>query len=156
MPDARTVLLKAADQRGFVFYTNKRSKKGRDLAAQPKAALLFFWKSLGRQVRLQGPVEHVEEAEADAYFASRPRGSRIGAWASPQSEPLADRATLEALCRNTDARFKDQEIPRPPHWGGYRLVPQRIEFWREGADRLHDRRLYIRAGEDWTSLTLAP
>ncbi|HYE50325.1 MAG TPA: pyridoxamine 5'-phosphate oxidase [Azospirillaceae bacterium] len=157
MPSARIVLLKGLDERGFVFYTNTESRKGDQLGAHPKAALCFHWKSLRRQIRVEGEVERVTEAEADAYFQSRPRGSRIGAWASVQSRPLPDRATLEARVAEFTARFGEAEIPRPPHWSGYRVVPGRIEFWQDREFRLHDRRLFVRAaGGGWTDERLYP
>ena len=140
MPDARMVLLKGFDERGFVFYTNFESAKGTQLLATMKAAMCFHWKSLRRQVRLRGPVELVSEAEADAYYNSRPRGSRIGAWASAQSRPLADRATLEKAVAELAERYgEDGDIPRPPHWSGFRIRPVAIEFWKDGEFRLHDR-----------------
>jgi pyridoxamine 5'-phosphate oxidase len=155
MPDARTVLLKGRDEAGFVFYTNLESAKGRELAATPRAALLFHWKSLRRQVRIRGDVAQVSDAEADAYFASRPRGSRLGAWASDQSRPLDSRATLEARVQQQEARFPD-EVPRPPHWSGLRVIPWQIEFWQDGAYRLHDRFLFTRAGDGWSVQRLYP
>lgn len=156
MPDVRTVLLKGHDHGGFVFYTNLQSAKGRELAATPKAALLFHWKTLRRQVRVRGPVAQVSDAEADAYFASRPRGSRLGAWASLQSSPLDSRATLEARVAEMEARHPGEDVPRPPHWSGFRLTPVEIEFWRDGAYRLHDRFLFTRAGEGWRVRRLYP
>jgi pyridoxamine 5'-phosphate oxidase len=156
MPDVRTVLLKGFDEAGFVFYTNLDSRKGRQLRANPKAALLFYWKSLKRQVRLRGVVEPVSSAEADAYFASRPRLSRIGAWASRQSELLESRLALEKAVAAATARFAAGAVPRPPHWSGFRLTPVAIEFWREGAFRLHDRVLFRRDGEAWSRQRLYP
>ena len=157
LPDARMVLLKGVDRGGFVFYTNLESRKGRQLAAQPKAALCFHWKSLRRQVRIRGGVEPVEAAEADAYFASRPRLSRIGAWASKQSAPLESRFALEKAVARYTARFGTGAVPRPPHWSGFRLMPQELEFWRDGAFRLHDRRRFTRAeAGDWESVALFP
>lgn len=146
MPNVRMVLLKGHDRRGFVFYTNVHSVKGRELAASPAAALLFHWKSLRRQVRLRGPVAPVSAAEADAYFESRPRNSRIGAWASDQSHPAAGRAELEARFAEREAEFGDR-VPRPPHWSGFRVVPRSIEFWSDGPHRLHDRFLYHLGGD---------
>ena len=157
MPNVRMVLLKGLDT-GFVFYTNFESAKGRELLASGKAALCFHWKSLRRQVRVRGPVAVVDDAEADAYYASRPRGSRIGAWASKQSRPLEGRFALEAEVARTTARFGIGEIPRPPHWSGFRLMPLSIEFWHDRPFRLHDRAQFTRtaAGAPWTKLRLYP
>jgi pyridoxamine 5'-phosphate oxidase len=158
LPNVRMVLLKGADERGFVFYTNCESAKGLELAANPKAALLFYWKSLGRQVRLRGLVEPATPAEADAYFATRHRESRIGACASQQSRPLASRAALEAEVAELARKFGDGEVSRPDYWRGYRLVPLEIEFWRAGAFRLHDRIVFRRPSPDaaWTRTRLYP
>jgi pyridoxamine 5'-phosphate oxidase len=158
LPDVRMVLLKDHDARGFVFYTNSHSAKGRELAGQPRAALLFHWKSLRRQVRVRGRVEAVSEAESDAYFASRPRASQIGAWASDQSASLSARAVLEDRVREFDARFDGVAVPRPPHWLGYRIAPSEIEFWRDRRSRLHERRLFARANgeEAWATRVLYP
>ncbi|WP_409018534.1 pyridoxamine 5'-phosphate oxidase [Brevundimonas vesicularis] len=156
MPDARMVLLKDVDQRGFTFYSNQESAKGMQLADQPSAALLFHWKSLHRQVRIRGQVEPVSAAEADAYFASRARESRIGAWVSDQSRPLDSRATLEARVAAKTAEFEGQEVLRPAHWSGWRVLPQSIEFWRDRAFRLHDRLRFDRQAEGWTRLRLWP
>lgn len=155
MPDVRAVLLKGHDTRGFVFYTNLESVKAAELIANPKAALLFHWKSLRRQVRVRGPVARVSEEEADAYFASRPRGSQIGAWASDQSRPVADRGELERRVAAREAEFGDK-VPRPPHWSGFRIAPAEIEFWRDGAYRLHDRFRYRPDGDGWTVTRLFP
>ncbi|MES2291439.1 MAG: pyridoxamine 5'-phosphate oxidase [Pseudomonadota bacterium] len=155
-PSVRMVLLKGHDDRGFVFYTNRQSRKAGDLAANPRAGLLFHWKSLRRQVRVDGPIEAVTDAEADAYFATRGRISQLGAWASDQSRPLPDRATLEARLAEVTARFDGREVPRPPHWSGYRVLPETIEFWEDGAHRLHNRRLFTRAGSGWSEGLLFP
>jgi pyridoxamine 5'-phosphate oxidase len=155
-PSARTVLLKAVDRRGLTFYTNLESRKARELAANPTAALLFWWPPQGRQVRFDGDIEPVDQAEADAYFATRPRGSQIGAWASAQSNVVADRASLEAAEREIATRFAGGAVPRPTFWGGYRLVPARVEFWQGRINRLHDRLRYTRRGEGWDLERLAP
>ncbi len=155
-PSVRMVLLKGHSPAGFVFYTNLESRKGAALAANPVAALLFHWKSLRRQVRIEGQVEPVGADEADAYFASRHPDSRLGAWASDQSRPLADRAVFESRFRDMQQRFADGPIPRPPHWSGFRVVPDRIEFWLDRAHRLHERRLFTRAGDGWTEGLLYP
>ena len=155
-PSVRMVLLKGHDERGFVFYTNLDSRKGAELAANPRASLLFHWKSLRRQVRVEGPVQAVGDDEADAYFASRGRDSRLGAWASDQSRPLPDRATFEARFEAMRDRFGEGDIPRPPRWSGFRVVPERIEFWSDRAARLHERRLFERAGDGWNEGLLYP
>ena len=158
LPDCRMVLLKGWDERGFVFYTNVQSAKGRQLAGDPQAALLFHWKSLRRQVRVRGHVEPTSEAEADAYFASRARQSRLGALASDQSRPLESRAVLVARAEALAARYADEEPPRPPHWSGFRVRPLQVEFWKDGAYRLHDRRVFTRGELDgsWTVQRLYP
>ncbi|MBI4697038.1 MAG: pyridoxamine 5'-phosphate oxidase [Gammaproteobacteria bacterium] len=155
-PSLRMVLLRGYDTRGFVFYTNFESRKGREILAHPFAALCFHWKSLQRQVRIEGPVEVVSEEEADAYFATRPRDSQIGAWASDQSRPLASRFELETRVAKFAAKFAIGSIPRPPHWSGMRVIPERIEFWKSGMFRLHDRLLYERKGEGWETHKLFP
>ena len=155
-PSVRMVLLKGHDRRGFVFYTNEQSRKGGELAANRHASLLFHWKSLRRQVRIEGAVERVADHEADAYFASRGRDSQLGAWASDQSRPLADRAALLTRFEAVKARFEGRDVPRPPHWGGFRVVPQAIEYWSDGANRLHERRLFVRRGEGWDEGLLYP
>ncbi len=158
MPDVRMVLLKGFDARGFVFYTNFESAKGRELLSAKKAAMGFHWKSLRRQVRVRGTVEIVSDAEADTYFASRALGSRIGAWASKQSRPLESRAVLEERVAELKRTYEAKAIPRPPHWSGFRLVPIQIEFWADGQYRLHDRAVYRRATPDdpWTVERLYP
>lgn len=156
MPSCRMVLLKGYDAQGFVFYTNCESRKGRQLLATPKAALLFHWKSLRRQVRIEGAVSPVSAEEADAYFASRPRQSQIGAWASQQSRPLEGRYELEKRVVLFGAKYAIGTVPRPPYWSGFRLAPRLIEFWQDGAFRLHDRLVYSRAAEGWTTERLYP
>ncbi|MBO9714692.1 pyridoxamine 5'-phosphate oxidase [Sphingomonas sp.] len=155
-PSVRMVLLKGHGPDGFVFYTNRESRKAGELAAVPRAALLFHWKSLRRQVRIEGPVEQVSDAESDAYFASRSRDSQLGAWASDQSRPLDARETFEARYEAMRARFEGGPVPRPPHWGGYRVVPSAIEFWLDRAHRLHERRVFTRDGDGWTEGLLYP
>ena len=158
LPDVRMVLLNARDARGFVFFTNTGSAKGRELAGQPKAAAVFHWKSLRRQVRVRGPVEQVSDAEADAYFATRPRLSQIGAWASQQSRPLEGRFALEAAIAKVTARHALGSVPRPPHWTGYRIKPVQIEFWHDRPFRLHDRIVFARGddGGSWDKTRLYP
>ncbi len=155
-PSVRMVLMKGHDQRGFVFYTNQRSRKGEELAANPNAALLFHWKSLRRQVRVEGAVEPVSPEEADVYFARRPRESQLGAWASDQSRPMESRQDFEERYARMAERFDGGEVPRPAWWSGWRVVPERIEFWTDRAHRLHERRLFTREGANWTEGLLYP
>jgi pyridoxamine 5'-phosphate oxidase len=155
-PSVRIVLLKGHGRDGFLFYTNEQSAKGEQLAENTRAALLFHWKSLRRQVRIEGAVERVNDADADAYFASRSRDSQLGAWASDQSRPLDSRATFERRLEEVERRFEGGEVPRPPHWGGYRVVPDRIEYWSDRPHRLHDRRLFTRVGDAWREGLLYP
>jgi pyridoxamine 5'-phosphate oxidase len=155
-PDARMVLVRGADDRGLAFYTNYDSVKSRQLEVHPVAAATFGWLDLHRQVRVRGTVARVDAAESDAYFASRPRGSQIGAWASPQSQPIASREELDARVAEIEARFGEGEVPRPPYWGGWRLRPTTWEFWQGRTSRLHDRLAYRQAGETWEIIRLAP
>ncbi len=155
-PSVRMVLMKLADEEGFVFYTNGHSRKGSDIAANPQAAMLFHWKSLRRQVRIEGKVSEVDPAMADAYFASRSRDSQLGAHASDQSRPLASRAEFLGRIAKVTARHLVGPVPRPPHWTGYRLVPDRIEFWMDRPFRLHERRLFTRSEEGWSDTLLYP
>jgi len=155
-PTVRMVLLKDVDDAGFVFYTNLQSRKARQLSDNPKASLCFWWAQMKRQVRVDGRIELVSDREADEYFAGRPRGSQIGAWASAQSSELSSRAELIAAVAALDAKYRAQSVPRPPFWSGYRLVPERIEFWKEQADRLHERDVYTRHGNGWEITLIAP
>ena len=155
-PSVRIVLLKNVDERGFVFYTNYESRKGRELLATHRAAMCFHWQPLEVQVRVEGPVETVSDAEADAYFASRARGSQLGAWASIQSRPMSAPGDLDSRVAEMEQRFAGGEVPRPPHWSGFRIVPQRIEFWRNMPSRLHVRHVYTRDGDAWSVTQLYP
>lgn len=156
-PHARIVLLKGLDDQGFVFFTNYDSAKGTQIAANPRAALLFFWKELERQVRIEGVIEKIDPAESDAYFHSRPLGSRIGAWSSPQSQPIAHRNVLDVNYARYQQEFSEIEVPRPPHWGGYRVVASRIEFWQGRSSRMHDRILFEKGSSGaWQRSRLAP
>ncbi len=156
LPDVRMVLLKDADERGFVFYSNEQSAKGLELAANPQAGLLFHWKSLRRQVRVRGPVSHVSEAEADAYWATRAKPAQIGGWASQQSQALPDRLALEKRIAEYGLKFGLGKVPRPPHWRGFRITPHVIEFWRDRPFRLHERLVFVREGSGWTTQRLYP
>ncbi len=155
-PAARMVLLKGHGPDGFVFYTNRESRKARELEVNPEVALMFHWKSLRRQIRINGPVSWVSDSQSDAYFASRSRDSQLGAWASDQSRPLGSRATFEQRFEEVKARFDGRDVPRPPDWGGYRVTPRSIEFWEDGAHRLHHRRLFTRKGDGWEMGLLYP
>jgi pyridoxamine 5'-phosphate oxidase len=155
-PVVRMLLLKEVDDRGLVFYTNLASRKGRQLAENPCASACFWWEALKRQVRFEGLIELVDDRQADEYFASRPRGSQLGAWASRQSSEIASREELLAEFGSIEAKYKDAPVPRPPHWSGYRLLPERIEFWKEEPNRLHQRELYTRGNEGWKLTLLAP
>ena len=155
-PSVRMVLLKGHGPDGFVFYTNEQSRKGGELGANPRAALLFHWKTLRRQVRVEGAVERVDDADADAYFGSRARDSQLGAWASDQSRPLDERATFERRFNEMTDHFDGKDVPRPPHWGGYRVIPERIELWSDRPHRLHERRLFVREGDGWSEGLLYP
>ena len=155
-PSVRMVLLKGHGPEGFIFYTNEESAKAQEIAANPHASLLFHWKSLRRQIRIEGLVEQISDARADAYFATRARDSQLGAWASDQSRPLDCRATFERRFEDVKRRFEGDDVPRPPHWGGYRLVPETIEFWTDRPHRLHERRLFVLKGTGWTEGLLYP
>jgi pyridoxamine 5'-phosphate oxidase len=155
-PSARMVLLKGADAEGFLFYTGYVSRKADELDENPRAALVFYWQRLGKQVRVEGTVERVSEAESAAYFATRPRESRLAAWASQQSQPLASREELEGRYAELEREYEGREVPLPPHWGGFRLRPDAIEFWEHRDNRLHDRIRYTRAREGWTAVVLSP
>jgi pyridoxamine 5'-phosphate oxidase len=155
-PSARVVLLHGLDRRGFVFYTNYESRKGRDIDANPAAALVFYWPWMDEQVRVEGTLSRLAPDESDAYFATRPRGKQVGAWASRQSHVLESRELLERRWAEVEARFSGRDVPRPPFWGGYRLTPDRIEFWKAGDHRLHDRFRYDRDGDGWTMARLYP
>jgi pyridoxamine 5'-phosphate oxidase len=156
VPSARIVLLKDYDPSGFVFYTNYQSRKGKEIAANPHASLLFFWKELERQVRIEGKIEKVAAKESDEYFQSRPVGSKLGAWASPQSQAIKDRSILDQNIQELEGKFALEEIPRPPHWGGYRVMPAHMEFWQGRPSRLHDRILYSLEDGNWNISRLAP
>jgi pyridoxamine 5'-phosphate oxidase len=155
-PSARVVLLKGFDSKGFVIFTNYQSRKGQELLGQKVAALCFYWPSLDQQVRVEGAVETVSTPESDAYFASRARLSQLGAWASIQSQPLDDRHTLEQRLADFTARYEGQPVPRPPHWGGFRILPERVEFWASRENRLHERVAYVKAGTGWSTTALYP
>jgi pyridoxamine 5'-phosphate oxidase len=155
-PSARVVLLKGFDENGFVFYTNLESRKGRELTASPYAALCFYWPPLAQQVRVEGHVEKVSDAEADAYFATRPAGAQIGAWASKQSRTLTSREELESRVKAVAEKFSGREVPRPPFWSGFRVIPERIEFWQSCENRLHDRTVYLRKNGNWVMEKLYP
>jgi pyridoxamine 5'-phosphate oxidase len=155
-PSARMVLLKGADERGFVFHSSYESRKARELAENPRAALLFYWHDLGRQVRIEGDVEQVDRGESETYFKTRPRGGQLAAWTSSQSEPIGTRDELEERFAELERTFEGDEVPLPPHWGGFRLVPETYEFWQHRENRLHDRFRYRRNGDDWVIERLSP
>ena len=155
-PSARMVLLKGADERGFVFHSSYESRKARELAENPRAALLFYWHDLGRQVRVEGDVEQVDRGESETYFKTRPRGGQLAAWTSSQSEPIGTRDELEERFAELERAFEGHEVPLPPHWGGFRLVPETYEFWQHRENRLHDRFRYRRNGDDWVIERLSP
>ncbi len=155
-PSIRVVLLKELNEHGFVFFTNYNSRKGNEITINPYAAMVFDWHVMERQVRIEGKIEKISELDSDTYFNSRPKGSKIGAWVSPQSQIVNGREELDQLQHQTEQRFADQPIPRPPHWGGYILIPHRIEFWQGRTNRLHDRIVYNRNGDSWEVVRLAP
>ena len=155
-PSARMVLLKGADERGFVFHSSYESRKARELAENPRAALLFYWHDFGRQVRVEGDVEQVDRGESETYFKTRPRGGQLAAWTSSQSEPIGTRDELEERFAELERTFEGDEVPLPPHWGGFRLVPETYEFWQHRENRLHDRFRYRRNGDDWVIERLSP
>jgi pyridoxamine 5'-phosphate oxidase len=155
-PSVRMVLLRGVSEKGFCFFTNYESRKAGELQTNPRAALVFYWAELDRQVRVEGTIERLSAEESDAYFQTRPRGSQLGAWASPQSQIIPNRELLERNLQELTAKYSSGQVPRPPHWGGYRLVPQAIEFWAGGDNRLHDRLRYTRDGQGWTVQRLAP
>jgi len=155
-PSARYVLLKEVDEHGFVFFTNRSSRKGFELTANPRAALCFYWPHVGEQVRIEGDVVPIADTESDAYFATRPRETQLGAWASKQSQPLSSREELSRRLAELHERFGQEPVPRPPFWGGYRVVPRRIEFWKQGMHRLHERTVYERTPKGWRTQTLFP
>lgn len=155
-PSARVVLLRGLDERGLVFFTNTTSRKGAELRANPHAALVFHWWGLGRQVRVEGAVEEVDPTESEAYWRTRPRASQLAAWASPQSRPVAGRAELDGMVAETEARYGDADVPLPPFWGGYRVVPETVEFWAHRENRLHDRVRFVRSQDGWCCERLAP
>ena len=155
-PSARIVLVKDISEEGFSFFTNYNSDKGQQMSAHDRVALLFFWKELERQVRIEGTIEKLSDADSDVYFASRPRGSRIAAWSSPQSEIIADRSVLDKRAQEFKEKFQNQEVPRPPHWGGYLVRPMSIEFWQGRSSRMHDRLKYVKEGNVWKIVRLAP
>lgn len=156
VPSVRFVLVKEVSAEGFVFYTNERSRKGLEMTANPVAALAFHWHTRGEQVRVEGALSRIADGESDRYFATRPRESQLGAWASDQSEPIAGREALDAQFRAAAARFEGQAVSRPPHWAGFRIRPTRIEFWNDGSGRMHDRVLYVLQGLDWKACRLQP
>jgi pyridoxamine 5'-phosphate oxidase len=155
-PSVRFLLLKGVDERGVRFFTNYESRKGRELAVNARAAIAMYWQPLQRQLRVEGPIEVLSAEESDDYFATRPRGAQIGAWASPQGRPIPDREWLEARVAEAAARFAGEDVPRPPYWGGYRLVPDAVELWQGRASRLHDRRHFVRAADGWREERLSP